>query len=204
MRYPFRVLLALYALLTKQHSRLRIILFNVQRQGRTTLFVLTFFRVGSVCGLGPDLLGIHSISLAARYRIAACSTTLRQGLQKNSNCSRAHGAPFVCHFSCLGKDFLTPCMSWSTMSAFHLACQLDGEGKLETAPRKQMSQIICAGFLWTYLCTCLQNFGTDQSASRYGHSTTHETCIMCFSPWAHSWHSTHSLEWTMYSSEISQ
>ena len=34
--------------------------------------------VGSVCGLGPDLVGIHSISLAARYRVAACSSTLRQ------------------------------------------------------------------------------------------------------------------------------
>ena len=27
--------------------------------------------VGSICGLGPDLVGIHSISLAARYRAAA-------------------------------------------------------------------------------------------------------------------------------------
>ena len=25
--------------------------------------------VGSVCGLGPDLVGIYSISLAARYRL---------------------------------------------------------------------------------------------------------------------------------------
>ena len=32
-------------------------------------------KVGSVCGLGSDLVGIHSISLAARYRVAACSTT---------------------------------------------------------------------------------------------------------------------------------
>ena len=38
--------------------------------------------VGSVCGLGPDLVGIHSISLAARYRTAACSNTLNQGLDK--------------------------------------------------------------------------------------------------------------------------
>ena len=29
--------------------------------------------VGSVSGLGPDLVGIHSISLAARYPVAACS-----------------------------------------------------------------------------------------------------------------------------------
>ena len=37
--------------------------------------------VGSVCGHGPDLVGIHSISLAARYRVAACSSTLRRGLE---------------------------------------------------------------------------------------------------------------------------
>ena len=38
--------------------------------------------VGSVCGLGPDLVGIQSISLVVRHRVAACSTTLTQGLEK--------------------------------------------------------------------------------------------------------------------------
>ena len=38
--------------------------------------------VGSVRGLGPDLVGIHAISLAARYRTATCSNTLNQGLEK--------------------------------------------------------------------------------------------------------------------------
>ena len=38
--------------------------------------------VGSVCGLGPDLVGMHSISLAARSGTAACSNTLNQGLEK--------------------------------------------------------------------------------------------------------------------------
>ena len=37
---------------------------------------------GSVCGLGPDMVGIHSLSLAARYRVAACSTTPNQGFEK--------------------------------------------------------------------------------------------------------------------------
>ena len=31
----------------------------------------TLLGVGSVCGLGPDLVGIHSLSLAARYRVVA-------------------------------------------------------------------------------------------------------------------------------------
>ena len=38
--------------------------------------------VGSACGIGPDMLGIHSISLAARYRTAASSSTLIKGLEK--------------------------------------------------------------------------------------------------------------------------
>ena len=38
--------------------------------------------VGSVCGLGPDFVGIQSISLAARHRTAACSNTLNQKLEK--------------------------------------------------------------------------------------------------------------------------
>ena len=38
--------------------------------------------VGSVCGLGPDLVGIDSINFAARYRTAACSKTLNKGLEK--------------------------------------------------------------------------------------------------------------------------
>ena len=37
---------------------------------------------GVTRGLGPDLVGILSISLAVRYRTAACSNTLSQGLEK--------------------------------------------------------------------------------------------------------------------------
>ena len=39
--------------------------------------------VRSICGLGPDLVGIHSLSLAARCRVAAGSSTLRRGLEKS-------------------------------------------------------------------------------------------------------------------------
>ena len=45
-------------------------------------------RVGSVCGLGPDMLGIHTLSLAARFRSASDSGTLTNGLVKNSGSSR--------------------------------------------------------------------------------------------------------------------
>ena len=65
--------------------------------------------VGSVCGLGPDLVGIHSVSLAARYRVAACSTTLNQGLEKIQNGSWAQLRSYFRSISRFGrKNFLFP------------------------------------------------------------------------------------------------
>ena len=55
--------------------------------------------VGSVCGLGADLVGIHSINLAAHYRVA--------GLEKVS-AARGHNQ----------HEFILPSMAFSTASAF--------------------------------------------------------------------------------------
>ena len=60
--------------------------------------------VGSVCGLGPDLVGIHSLSLAARCRTAACSNTLNQGLEK-IQAARAFDFAHSCAQLQLGKGF---------------------------------------------------------------------------------------------------
>ena len=54
----------------------------------------TLLGVGSVCGLGPDLVSIHSLSLEARYRVAACSTTLSRGLEKISSARGHNCIPF--------------------------------------------------------------------------------------------------------------
>ena len=53
--------------------------------------------VGSVCGLGPDLVGIHPTSLAARYRVAACSSTLGRGLGKVSAARGHKCTPLFCY-----------------------------------------------------------------------------------------------------------
>ena len=42
---------------------------------------------GSVCGLGPDLLGIHTLRLAARCRTVSNSSTLSNGLGVKSGSS---------------------------------------------------------------------------------------------------------------------
>ena len=56
------ILMELHVQQTRQSSRPRTVLFSVPQQARSTLL-----GVGSICGLGPDFVGIHSISLAARY-----------------------------------------------------------------------------------------------------------------------------------------
>ena len=62
-----------------------------------------------MCGLGPDLVGIHSVSLAARYRTAACSNTLNQGLEKILPGSREYDfAPVLALSSNWEKEFLAP------------------------------------------------------------------------------------------------
>ena len=59
--------------------------------------------VRSVCGLEADLIGIRSLSLAARYLFAACSNTFRIGLQKIQT-PRGHDLSFFCFESKLGKS----------------------------------------------------------------------------------------------------
>ena len=83
----------------------------------------TLLGVGSICGLGPGLVGIHSISLAARYRVAACSTTLRRGLEKIST-ARGHNCTPLFALSLLWeKEFLAPSMACSTANAFDIVCR---------------------------------------------------------------------------------
>ena len=50
-------------------------------------------RIGSMCGVGLDILGIHTLRKAARYRTAANSGTLTDGLAK-VQAAREHCAPW--------------------------------------------------------------------------------------------------------------
>ena len=103
----------------------------------TRFFVLSF--IGSVCApdkatlkaenhalqctnAGPyhailsDLLGV-GISPAARYRVAACSTTLSRDLDKIST-ARGHNCTLFCSFSHWEKEFLVSSVAFSTANAF--------------------------------------------------------------------------------------
>ena len=97
--------------------------------------------VGSVCGLGPDLVGIHSISLAARYRVAACSTTLCQGLDKIQTARRHNCAPVFALCSVWEKEFLSPSMACGTSDAFSVVRRLDRDGRLDEVPQNKKQKV---------------------------------------------------------------
>ena len=99
--------------------------------------------VGSVCGLGPDLVGIHPISLAARHRVAACSTTPTHGLEK-VNAARGHNCtPLFALSPAWEYEFLLPSMACNTASAFDIICQLDRNDTLQEVPQK-INNGLCA------------------------------------------------------------
>ena len=102
--------------------------------------------VGSVCGLGPDLVGIRSISLAARYRVAACSTTLSQGLDEIQTARGHNCAPIFALSPVWEKEFLAPSMACSTADAFDIVCRLDRNGTLDEAPQNK-KQNVATGLL---------------------------------------------------------
>ena len=87
MRFLCCAFLDLFVHQMRQSSRLRTMLFSVLQQARKTLYHLRLLELAPFVALA--LVGIHSLSLAARYRLAACSTTLSRGLEKIST-ARGH------------------------------------------------------------------------------------------------------------------
>ena len=169
------------------------------------------FRVGSVCGFGPDLVGIHSIILAARYRAAACSTTLGQGLEKIQT-AREHNSTLFSLFHLSGREeFFAPSMDRRTANAFDVVCRLDRDGKLDEAPQNKKQNIAIglfrdklneqdfAGLIAVrasevpgpisrcQVADILPSMKLVSRASRPGHTVG----------------TTHSLQWIMHSSKIS-
>ena len=135
--------------------------------------------VGSLCGLGSDLVGILSVSLAARYRTAACSNTLNQEPEKIQAARAFDFAPSLALSSNWEREFLAPSMARGTAEAFNIVCRLDRNGKLDEVPQdkkqKVATSLLCdklheQEFCWTNLLTGLQGSGTDQSSSNCRHS----------------------------------
>ena len=84
-----------------------------------------------MCGLGPDLLGIHTLSLAARERSASNSSTLTNGLAEvQAVCEYDHALIFALS-SQWKEKFLNPSMAHGTVKAFNIVRCLDHSGKLD-------------------------------------------------------------------------
>ena len=102
--------------------------------------------VGSVCGLGPDLVGIHSISLAARYRVAACSSTLSRGLEKVGTARGHNCTPLFALSPAWEQEFLAPSMAFNTANAYDIVCRLDRDDTFDDVlPSKK--QKVATGLL---------------------------------------------------------
>ena len=76
---------------------------------------------------------VSTISLAARYRVAACSTSLSQGGQK----IQAHNSASIFALSLVWEEFLELSTACSTLDAFNVVCRLDRDGKLDEAPQNK-------------------------------------------------------------------
>ena len=165
--------------------------------------------VGSVCGLGPDLVSIHTISLAARYRVAAFSTTLTQGLEKIQAARGHNSAPF---FRSLEEKILPPSMACGTTDAFDIICRLDHDSKIDEAPQNE-KQKIATGLLRDKLFE--QDFAGPFSfraskvlgpISRYrvADILRHMKLVSRVSrPGLNCWRSSHSLQRALHGSKIS-
>ena len=82
----------------------------------------SLLQVGSICGLGHDLIGIHSISLAGRCRVAACSSTLRRGLEKVNEARGYNCTPLFALSPDWEQELLFPSMTFHTANAFDIVC----------------------------------------------------------------------------------
>ena len=88
-----------------------------------------------MCGFGPDLIGIHSLSFAVRSGVAACSNTLSQGLQKNQAAREYDFALVLALSPICDKEFVAPSIARSIAEAFKMICCLDRKGKLDDSPQ---------------------------------------------------------------------
>ena len=101
-------------------------------------------RAASVCGLRPDMLGIHTLSLAARFRTASDSGTLTNGLAKIQAAREYDNAPIFALRSEWKEKFLKPSMAHSTMEAPAIVRRLDHYGKLDESPQDKKQKAATA------------------------------------------------------------
>ena len=100
--------------------------------------------VDSVSGFGPALLGIDTLSLAARCRAASNSGTLANVPAKKKRSSRVGSRSHFCLHLRMEGEFLNPSMSQCTMEALAFVRHLDHHGKLDESPQDKKQKAVTA------------------------------------------------------------
>ena len=88
--------------------------------------------VGSLCGVGPDLVGIHSIILEARCWVAACSLTLRRGLEKSMRHAGTIALLSLLFLTLGNKRFI---------HALDIVCRVDRDDTLDEVPQNKKQKV---------------------------------------------------------------
>ena len=104
-------------------------------------------RVGSMCGLGVDVLGIHSLSLAARYRTTANSGTLANGHVKIHTAREYDRAPMYALSPEWKEKFFIPRWHLAPCRPLNLRVAWIVQAKLLTLPairNKKAATIFCS------------------------------------------------------------
>ena len=198
---------------TKLPSTLRTMPFSAPQQDRTTLSPLLYFRLAlSLCGLGSDLVGIHSSSWAARFRVAKRAHPLSAEVWRMSVRNAGTIALLSLLYLPLGnmsfpfhpwlstqRMQLLLFVGWIVMT--HLVmCRKTDNRKLSLGyfRRNSINKILLG------LCSSASKvLGPIRSSSCCRHPAPHETCIARFSPWVARWLSSHPLEWFLYCTKTS-
>ena len=115
-------------------------------------YSFSLLQVGSICGLGPVVIGIHSVSVAARHRVAAGSSTLRRGLEKVNEARGHKCTPLFALSPAWEQKFLFPSITFHTADAFDIICRLDRNDTLDEVPQNK-KQKVATGLLLDKLRT---------------------------------------------------
>ena len=107
---------------------------SAQLHARAMLSLRTSCALALYVVLGLDVLGIHTISLAARKRTAANSGSLASGLAKVQAAREYDLAPFVVFYFRMEREIAHPPMAHSTMEAHEMVRRLIVLEELLTFP----------------------------------------------------------------------
>ena len=119
------------------------VLKNSASAGPYNAIPSTLLGVGSICGLGPDLEGIHSLHQPCGS-LSSCSM-LDYPYPSLVKIQTARGHSCTSISLSLSpvweKEFFVPSVAYSTADAFDTVCRLDRTGTLDEAPQNKEAQV---------------------------------------------------------------